>query len=263
MKTGLVLSGGGVRGVAHIGAIKALEESGIIPVHIAGTSAGAVVGAFYAGGTPCGEILDFFKELQLFNISKYALKKPGLIDTDKFYPYFKTHLPTDRFEDLRIPLKVTATDLLQGKLRVFNQGDLVWPVLASAAVPGVFAPIAIENGYYADGGILNNFPVELISAECDQVIGVYVNPFEEVSKGDLKYSYSVLERAYEIQMSKDFQAKFKNCDLLILPDHMDRFKTFSLKNMDAIFELGYKAAKRALQNTVNITFPSGVDTGFN
>lgn len=249
MNTGLVLSGGGIRGVAHIGAIKALEEYGIYPSHIAGTSAGAVVGALYANGTSWEEMLGFFKEVELFSFSKYARNKPGFIDTEKFFGLFKTYLPEDRFEDLQKPLYVTATDLLRGKLRVFNKGELIRPILASAAVPGVFAPVIIENGYYVDGGVLNNFPVDIISPLCDQIIGVYVNSVDQIGMEDLKYSYSVLERAYEIQMSRDFLDKFEDCDVLVLPDHMHQFNTFSLKNVDSIFELGYKAAHKALLNS--------------
>ena len=86
---GLVLSGGGVRGMAHIGAIKALEKHGIFPTCIAGASAGAIVGAFYAAGYACEEILAFFHSTSLFSINKYAYRKPGLLDTDKFFKIFK------------------------------------------------------------------------------------------------------------------------------------------------------------------------------
>ncbi|WP_273565712.1 patatin-like phospholipase family protein [Maribacter halichondriae] len=180
MNIGLVLSGGGARGIAHIGAIKALEEHGIYPSHIAGTSAGAVVGALYAGGCSWEEMLDFFKTTQIFSLNKYARNKPGLVDTDKFYDQFKSYLPKDSFETLQKPLYITATNLLDGTLKVFHRGELIRPVLASAAVPGIFAPVKIKNGYYVDGGALNNFPVDLIQMYCDRIVGVYVNPFEKI-----------------------------------------------------------------------------------
>ena len=93
MKIGLVLSGGGIRGTAHIGAIKAMEELGIVPTYVSGTSAGAVVGALYANNTTLPEILDFFKTIPLFQGNKYALGKPGFIDSEKFYEDFKKMLP--------------------------------------------------------------------------------------------------------------------------------------------------------------------------
>ena len=92
MNIGLALSGGGMRGVAHLGVIKALEERQITSTHIAGSSAGAVVGALYAYGYDWKEILDFFKSVQLLNITKYALGKPGIIDAEKFYPEFKNYI---------------------------------------------------------------------------------------------------------------------------------------------------------------------------
>ena len=90
MNIGLVLSGGGMRGVAHIGAIKALEEHGIFPNHIAGSSVGAIVGALYAYGHSWDKILEFFKNIQILDLKKYALNKPGFIDAEKFYSNFKT-----------------------------------------------------------------------------------------------------------------------------------------------------------------------------
>ncbi|HZJ21365.1 MAG TPA: patatin-like phospholipase family protein [Pricia sp.] len=247
MKTGLALSGGGVRGIAHIGAIKALQEHGIFPSYVAGTSAGAILGALYAGGSTWQEILDFFKTTQIFSINNYAKGKPGLLDTEKFYHQFKTYLPHDTFEALEKPLYITATDLLNGTLKVFHHGELIRPVLASAVVPGLFAPVEIKNGYYIDGGTLNNFPVDLIKMHCDQIIGVYVNPFEKVKKANLKHVHQIMERAYHIMVANETTRKFEDCDILIRPKKMADFKLFSLKNMDAIFELGYAAATEALK----------------
>ena len=248
MKIGLVLSGGGVRGLAHIGAIKALEETDIYPTHIAGTSAGAIVGALYAAGHGWQEILDFFKTVQLFSIDKYARSKPGFVDTEKFHASFAKYLPIDDFEALKTPLQITATNILDGTLKVFYRGELIRPVLASAAFPGVFAPVKIDDGYYSDGGILNNFPSDLIKTYCDRLIGVYVNPFEKVAIQDLKHSYTILERAYKIRMAKDSLDKFKDCDIVVSPKDLTNYSTFSLKDMDTIFEVGYAATKKALKN---------------
>ncbi len=245
MKTGLALSGGGVRGIAHIGAIKALEELGINPSPIAGTSTGALIGALYAGGCSPEGMLDFFKTTEIFSMDKYARSKPGFVDTIKFYEKFKAYLPADTFEALQKPLYITATNILDGTLEVFHQGELIRPMLASAAYPGLFAPLKIKKGYYADGGILNNFPVDIIHQHCDQVVGVYVNPFEKVSIEDLRHSYSVMERAYKIRMARDSLAKFKDCNMIILPKGLDKYNLFSLKDMDGIFKIGYTAVKTA------------------
>lgn len=249
MTTGLVLSGGGVRGIAHIGAIKALEEHGITPSHIAGTSAGAIVGALYAGGCTWLEILDFFKKTELFSLKNYAKGKPGFLDTEKFYDHFKTYLPHDSFDSLKIPLYITATNLLDGTLHTFHNRDLIKPILASAAVPGFFAPVQMDNGYFVDGGTLNNFPVDLIRAQCDQIVGIYVNPFAKVGIKDLNHVTKVLERAYQVIVTHETSRKFKDCDLLIRPKDMDQYGIFSFRSIDKIFDLGYHATLKALKKS--------------
>jgi NTE family protein len=252
MKIGMVLSGGGVRGVAHIGAIKALEEHGIMPTHISGTSAGAIVGALYAYGYDWKDILDFFKKLQIFDIKKFAINKPGFLDTEKFYPFFKTYLIDDDFRSLKKKLNVTATNILNGKLEVFSKGELIRPILASAAFPGIFAPVKIRDSYFVDGGALNNFPVEQLKSKCDFIIGIYVNGFDAISIRDLKYSYNVLERTFKLKSIKEDLAKFTDCDLVIYPKTVSKYSTFDKKNIDAIFDLGYNVAKEVLKNS-NIT----------
>lgn len=249
MTTGLVLSGGGIRGVAHIGAIKALEEYGIYPTHIAGTSAGAIVGALYAAGCNWEEMLDFFKSTEIFSLTNYAMGKPGFLDTEKFHDQLKAYISHDTFESLGKQLYVTATNLLDGTLNVFSEGELIKPVLASAAVPGLFAPVEINNGYYVDGGTLNNFPVDLIKKYCDQIVGVYVNPFNHVSIKELNHVNKVLERAYHVMVANETTKKFKDCDILIRPANMDRFGMFTLKNLDIILDLGYNATMNALKNS--------------
>ncbi|MEB8345196.1 patatin-like phospholipase family protein [Flavobacteriaceae bacterium KMM 6898] len=248
MNTGLVLSGGGIRGIAHIGAIKALQEIGIQPTHIAGTSAGAIVGALYAEGHSCEEILKFFKTVELFSFNTYALGKPGFVDSDKLFEIFKKFIPHDTFEGLKMRLFLTGTNILDGTAKIFNEGPLIKAILASAAYPGVFTPVNVNGEYYVDGGILNNFPVEAIQDYCDTIIGVYVNPFETMKLSDLKHSYNVIDRALHIKMKDGLLSKFKACDLLISPNNLSGYGTFSFKSADIIYELGYKAAMEAMQS---------------
>ncbi len=239
MRTGLVLSGGGVRGIAHIGVIKALEEQGIDITHIAGTSAGAIVGALYAAGIKWNDILTFFKSIQLFSITNYASGKPGFVDPEKFYDRFLDYLPNDDFKDLGKSLHITATNVLDGSLKVFHEGPLIRPILASSAFPGIFAPVKIDEAYYVDGGLLNNFPSDLIKEKCHRMIGVFTNPFEKIEVDQLRHSYTVLERAFKIMMAKESFPKFNDCDLVICPKGLSNYNTFVMKDMDTIFNLGY------------------------
>lgn len=246
MKIGLVLSGGGMRGAAHIGAIKAFEEYNIFPTHIAGTSAGAIVGAFYAYGYPWEDILKFFKEINILDIKKFALNKPGFIDTEKFYSDFKKYIKEDDFSFLKKEMSITSTNILNGQLEVFNQGELIRPILASAAIPGVFTPVKLNGNYYIDGGSINNFPVELLKPTCDKIIGVYVNNLDSINFKDLKYSHKVIERAYSIKSIREDQKKFDDCDLVVAPNGLGKYGVLDKKHVEKIFLIGYEAAKDAM-----------------
>lgn len=246
MNIGLALSGGGMRGAAHIGAIKALEENNIFPTHIAGTSAGAIVGALYAYGYSCEDMFKFFKGINILDIKKYALNKPGFIDAEKFYPEFKAYLKNDDFSFLKKDLSITTTNILNGELKVFNKGELIKPILASAAIPGVFTPVEIDHKYYIDGGSLNNFPVELLKPKCDKIIGIYVNSFDAINIKDLKHSHNVIERAFTIKSVREDQKKFKFCDLMVYPKELNKYGVFDKKHLTNIFNIGYNATVKAL-----------------
>jgi NTE family protein len=246
MNLGLVLSGGGIRGIAHIGALKAMEEYNLNPTHISGTSAGAVVGGLYAAGIDWSEILYFLKTLPIFHRKRYAFNKPGFIDSEKFYKELSVYLPKDNFNALKLVFFVTATNVLDGSLKIFHKGELIRPILASASFPGVFSPVEIEGSYYIDGGIYNNFPVEPLIPICDKIIGIYVSPLKRIVIDDLKHSYDVIERAYKIKSVADSIVKFKHCDMVISPVDLGSYGTFNMKNIDTIFELGYTETRRVL-----------------
>ena len=247
MKTGLVLSGGGYRGIAHIGVLKALEEAGKVPDIIAGSSAGAAIGALYAYGISTDRMLSFFKSLELVSFGNFAFGKPGWVDPENFHKSFSAMLPEDDFAALRIPLRVTTTNILTGKLEVFSEGPLIRTLLASAAFPGVFAPVEIGEGYYVDGGVLNNFPADLIREETDYVVGVYVNPFKEIQRTTIRHSIHVLERVLKIKTAMDSIRKFDLCDMLVYPRELRRYNTFLEKDLDTIYELGYREARKQLE----------------
>ncbi len=252
MNIGLVLSGGGARGAAHIGVIKALEENGIFPTHISGTSAGAIVGALYAAGVSWSEMLNFFKTISIFQTNRYARNKPGFIDTEKFYDDLQTYFIKDNFDSLKKPLFVTAANIIDGTLKVFSKGQLIKPIMASASFPGVFTPTEINGKFYVDGGTLNNFPVEPLIQVCDKIIGVYVNPLKKISIKDLRHSYTVVERAYKIKVAAESMSKFSDCDLMINPQELVDYGTFGMNSIDDIFELGYTTTIKVLEEKGNI-----------
>lgn len=157
MEIGLVLSGGGARGFAHAGVIKALQEFGITINEISGVSAGSVIGAYYAAGFSIDEIISVTKRLELFRVIDVRLLRPGLFRLNSIRKGLNTHLKGISFDQLNIPLTVTATDFENGLSCFINSGNVVEAILASSAIPALFDPVAYEGRKLVDGGLLNNF----------------------------------------------------------------------------------------------------------
>ncbi len=244
---GLVLSGGGFRGVAHIGVLKAMEENGIRPDIVSGVSAGALVAACYAAGLGCEEMLSLFQRPRLFSLAHYSYKKPGLLDSDKMIVYINEYIRQQSYEELEMPLYISSTDMLRGKLVTFSSGPLNKAVLASCAFPFIFSPVWHEDTYYSDGGIINNFPVEPLIGKCKKIIGVYVNPLNEIPAGDLNSSLKVLQRAFSISTTSTPYLKFQHCDLIIEPKELSKFNLFDRRNIDRIYQLGYQEGIKMLE----------------
>jgi NTE family protein len=252
-RLGLVLSGGGSRGLAHAGVLHALSEHGIEPDCISATSSGALVGALHATGRGPEEILTFFETTSPFRFSRLApIGKPGWIDTEKIADDFLSYFPGDSFEALDRPLFVTATDLVSGQLEVFSSGPLVRPLIASASIPPVFTPTLVDGRWYADGGILDNFPVEPLSGLCDVVVGVHVSPLTEQPRKELDNSLSVAQRALEIGMYHAASRKYALADLVIAPAELVDFGTFDFKRHREIVEIGHRAASARVDDLLRL-----------
>ena len=244
---GLVLSGGGVRGMAHIGLIKAMREHNIEAKEVAGTSIGALVGALYANDNSVEDMLAFFKETPLFQYSFFTIIKPGLIDTERYVDIFKDFFPKNSFESLNKPLYVVATDLLSGKEKVFNTGELIKPLLASAALPPVFSPVDINNVLYADGGIMNNFPKEYVEDKTEFIIGSNVSVTVPVQKKDLKNSFQLTGRVTSLMIHASNDEKLHQCDLFIEPKELDKIGVLDKKGIENAFNIGYEHGCRAIE----------------
>ncbi len=249
---GIVLSGGGARGFAHAGVLKALRENGIEPDFVAGSSSGALVGALYAAGYDADEMLEFFVRNNPFKLSNLAIGKAGWIDTKKVEADFLAHFPEDRFESLNKKLFVTATDIVNGEPAIFDSGPLISAILASCSVPVVFTPTEIGGRWYSDGGITNNFPVETLTGLCDRILGVYASPIRSVRKADLNSSVSVWQRAMELGMYTAAKAKFDLCGLVICPEALSSYGLFDARHTRAIFDVGYRAALTRMDSILDV-----------
>jgi NTE family protein len=248
---GYVFSGGGSKGLAHAGVIKFLEEIGIFPTEIAGSSAGGIVAALYAWGKTPEEILQFFKSIYFFHWKHFTFKKAGFTDSESFKNYFYTIFEDATIGDLKFPIHVTATNMVKGKLKIFDKNTkIVDAVLASSAFPGIISPYEIEGNLYSDGGILNHFPTDILQGRCEAIIGVYVSPIQKIDKKDLNSIKSVTTRAFDLLSANSNIQKFLKCDWIIEPEELSKYSTFETNRikMDLIFEIGYQAAKNSYQS---------------
>lgn len=151
-KLGLVLSGGGTKGIAHAGVLKFLGEQNIQPDVLACCSAGSIVGSLYAIAKTPEEMLDFFKSVYLFNWWHFAFNKPGLISSEIFATYLNPIFAYMRIGDLKIDLKIMATELVTGKQKVFGKKDkVVDAIISSCSIPGIFTPHVIGEEMFSDG----------------------------------------------------------------------------------------------------------------
>src|SRR3989338_4190279 len=174
-KTGIALSGGGARGLGHIGVLRHLNEIEFPIEAIAGTSIGAVVGGLYAAGVPITGIESMAEETGFKNLSKFTKLtflrlglKDGLASAKSWDTLLRAKLGKKSFADLRIPFIACATDLASGELVLLREGNLAQALLAAGTIPGLFAPVAIRQNYLVDGGLLLNVPTEaaqLLGAE--------------------------------------------------------------------------------------------------
>ena len=155
-KVGIVLSGGGARGIAHLGLLQVMEECNIKPTIISGTSAGSMVGAFYGAGYPIKQIVDIIEHHRFFNLSNMLFRKQGVFAMKAFEDLFFRYFPSNSFHDLEIKLYTAATDILKGETVYFTEGNLAQAVMASSCIPIIFQPLKIGDSYYVDGGVLNN-----------------------------------------------------------------------------------------------------------
>lgn len=180
VKVGLVLSGGGALGMAHVGVLKALEENGIKPDIVVGTSIGSLVGGVYCAGVPLERIEEEAININTMNLFDVNLNMSGLLSGKSAIKVVKNVLKRDyNIEDLDIKYGAVAVDISSAEEVLFTQGSLVDSIRASISVPGVFVPYKIGDKYYVDGGILNNLPEDCaLKMGADYIISV-----------DLMYNY--------------------------------------------------------------------------
>ncbi len=277
-KVGLVLSGGGAKGLAHIGALKVIEEAGVTIDYIGGTSMGAIVGALYASGYSADQLDSIFRNTDLTNLiqdnlprdartfyekedsERYALTLPfndfklsfpqGLSSGQNIYNTLVQLLfnvkDVRNFNELPIPFFCIATNVETGKEVMLNKGYLPEAILASGTFPSLFQPSEVEGQVLIDGGVLNNYPVEELRAMgADIVIGVDVQHGLR-DRSQLMSATEILLQINNFRTIKDMQGKSALTDIYIKPD-MDQFSVIDFALKDTIIDTGTAAAMEHIE----------------
>ncbi len=243
-KIGLALGSGGARGFAHIGVIKVLEEANI-PIHcIAGSSMGALVGAFYGCDYTPGQMAKMALHFQRKYFLDFTVPKMGLISGEKIKQLIRMLTKGQNIEDLKVDLSIVATDLLKGEKVVFRKGDIASAVRASISIPGIFVPEKNGGKLLVDGAVIDRVPVtEVKKLNADIIIAVDVSFFEVEPK--ITSIFDVIMQSMDIMEREMIRFREIETDVMIKP-MINQYSSTAFKNVDMIIQHGEEAARNKL-----------------
>jgi NTE family protein len=242
---GLALGGGFARGIAHIGVLKVLEEESIPVRVIAGTSVGALIGASYCSGLSAAELEEVARSVRMSTFARWTLSRFGFATNDRMITFLTRTLKCKTFEDLRIPLGVTATDFNTGEGVVFHSGSIIDPVRASCAYPGMFLPINIRGRFLVDGMLSHPVPTRpLREMGADRVIAVHLKGTWS-NGGAPRHLFDVIGQSFAIAQDAMANVWRSAADLVIEPD-VAGFAYDDFKRADDLIRVGEAAMRQAL-----------------
>lgn len=241
---GLALSGGGPRGIAHVGILKAFEEHQVVPNFISGTSIGALVGSAYAFGAEIDSIRKKAEAMSWSNISKITLSKNGLLSNRVIGEVMKGLAGDVNIENSPIPLAIIATDIENGDKIILNKGNLARAVMASTCVPGVYIPHDIDGRLLVDGFLVENVPVSpLVTFGADIKIAVSLgipNRYREPNG-----IINIMMNAFEIAVDSNTRSWLRNADIVITPD-IHSIDLAEGEEAGAMYQAGYEAGSKII-----------------
>jgi NTE family protein len=243
-KTGLVLSGGGTRGFAHLGTIAALHEKGIYPDVISGTSVGAIAGAFMAAGKNPRDVHEIFKQGSFFKFTKLQIPRDGLMKLDGLKELISKEINAKNVEDLGMPLFLAISNLNSGEVEYRNSGPLGETVLASSSIPILFAPVDMDGCRFVDGGLLDNIPIEPLKGDCDRIIVSNISPIKPKQK--INNLVEIATRSFYMSVNANMKMVRKYATYYIEPEGIDSYDILSRTHADELFELGYNTTMKML-----------------
>jgi NTE family protein len=235
----LAFSGGGARGIAHLGVLAALDELSLPIGRLAGVSSGAIAGTFYAAGFAPRDILKLLLSTNFTRLTRPAFSRYGLLGLEAVEQLIGRHLGAAlTFADLRLPLTLVATDLTAGESIYFNEGPLLPPLLASSAVPILYRPVEYQGRLLVDGGLLNNLPIEPLLGHDSPVVGVHCNPINPEAR--LPTLRRVIERTLQLAINANTASRKVQCALLLEPTQLFNYRPLDYGKADELFEVGYR-----------------------
>lgn len=244
---GLVLSGGGARGAAHIGVLKALNENGIFPDNVSGVSSGSVVAALYCAGYTPDEILKLTHQSAFLKVFKLRFFHSARSEQIYLRDFLANHLNTNDFSCLRTPLHVCISNINTGKFEIVSQGNnLIDVLLASCALPLIFNSVTINNNKYVDGGLLNNLPVEHLLKTSRKIIGVNLCPHE--LRSNIVGWKDVGLRCLQLAIWNTVQSRLCKCDIALEIEDSFKYGMFNLKKSEDLFKIGYDTAMKQMES---------------
>ncbi len=242
---GLALGGGFARGIAHIGVLKVLEEEGIPVRIVAGTSVGALIGASYCSGLSPAELEDVAHSVRFTTFARWTLSRFGFASNDRMITFLTRTLKCKTFEELRIPLGVTATDFNTGEGVVFHSGSIIDPVRASCAYPGMFLPINIRGRYLVDGMLSHPVPTRpLREMGADRVLAIHLKG-TWANGAPPRHLFDVIGQSFAIAQDAMSNLWRSAADLVIEPD-VAGFGYDDFKRADDLIHVGEVAMRAAL-----------------
>lgn len=245
LEFGIALSGGSARGFAHIGVLKALEEEGIEPDVISGTSMGALIGVLYAAGLKPDEIREIVIREPILKLVRPAWGKHGFFKVSELHKILEKHIPADDFSVLKKPFCLAVSNINKGQKEIISDGPLFDFVLASCAIPIIFAPQIINGTTYIDGGLYDNLPADAIRGLCKTLIGVHVNYIGE--EDSFNGIMDVAGRTFSLSIGENVRAAMAMCDYLIDPPELKKYSLWDYDKAETIIDEGYNYAKRMLE----------------
>lgn len=257
---GLALGGGFARGFAHLGVLQVLEQNHIPVSYIAGTSVGSILGAAYASGAPLARIISACRTIRFRDIARWRVSRLGLASNHRLGDLIEQVFESRRFEDLKIPLAVVATDLANGEPVVFTHGNLAEAIRASCAFPGLFEPVEIGTRCLADGGLVAPVPTLAVrDLGATNVIGISVG-MEDGRRGAPTNIFQVVCRAVNAAQKHQLEIWERHADLVLRPD-VQSLAWDDFDRADEAIEAGAAAARRALPRIQKLLNPAA-DSSF-